>query len=189
MARPRRPFGGVEDLNSSHDKWLARQNPGAVGVRQQQRWESSQHWSYRQPNGLYDPLTMMLVLDAVANIDPDVELRAGKLAEWLNQASPQFFWDPVTVGKLVSDLCDNFEDALGAKNGILERGRDYKGHFFLLHHNPRTAAVFYRVRDELMAMAELERSLAARGQRSKRLTSPLNEVSALRGEFVDPNDG
>jgi hypothetical protein len=116
MARPRRPFGGQEVIQAAAEPWLGLQ----LGVRQRSRWDSSAHWTYRTPNGVFDPLTYLFVLDSLANMDPQIELRAGVLAEWLNQARHQVLWDPITVGKVLSDICDQFEDALWSAGGTIE---------------------------------------------------------------------
>lgn len=178
MPRPRRPFGGVETI-SHRTEYMG----VALGVRERLRWDASTHWGYRTPNGQYDPLTFLFVLDAVAGIDPDIELRSGNLAAFLRDESPSLSWDPVTVGKVLSDICEAFEDVLSAKNGILERGKDYRGSFFRVHHNPATAELYQQVRKDLMRLAEFEISARAAGIRPPRLVSPLLECGSLRGVF------
>ena len=185
MARPRRPYNGVEEINPSDDPWMARISPVQLGVRQRARWESSAHWTYRQPNGQFDPLTYLFVLDAVANIDPDIELRSKNLTEYLNRTRAQFIWDPVTVGKVLSDLCDAFEDVLGEKSGLLERGKDYKGAFYRVHHLADVAKTYSGLREDLMRLVEVE--MVARTQRNhtKMLVSPLLECPSVRQEWND----
>jgi hypothetical protein len=92
----------------------------------------------------------------------------------------------VTVGKVLSDICDQFEDVLGAKNGLLERGKDYRGAFYLIHRTEATRDLFIAVHEALAA--EVAREIASRASHvpSNRLISPLSEISALRGEFVEP---
>lgn len=179
VGRPRRPFGGVETITASETPWMGL----ALGVRQRIRWDGSRHWSYQQPNGLYDPLTYLFVLDAVANIDPDIELRARNLVPWLFQAVPQFLWDSITVGKVLSDLCDAFEDVLGEKHGILERGKDYLGLFYRIHHTEEVARVYQALREELMGLASVEMAARRNHDASPRLASPLLECPSVRGEF------
>jgi len=185
MSRPRRPFGGQERIEVSGDPWLTQQVPGRLGTRQRARWDSSTHWTYRQGNSAFDPLTFLHVLDAVANMDPDIELRAKALALYLNRERARFSWDPVTVGRVLSDLCDAFEDVLGRKMGILERGKDYRGFFYLLHHNPTTADLFYRVREDLMKLVKIEMDAQTNRQHMARPASPLLECPSLRAEWND----
>jgi hypothetical protein len=189
MARPKRPFSGVEDIAQMAVEWMQDEKPGTLGVRQRIRWESSRHWHYRTPNGQFDPLTHLYVLDAVAHIHPDIELRSNKLAIHMNETNEAFVFDPVTVGKVLSDLCDAFEDVLGAKNGLLERGRDWKGTFYVLHRNPETAKAYWKAREDLMRLSQLEMEARAEGRKIDRLASPLLECPSLRGEWVDgPED-
>ena len=185
MGRPRRPYNGVELISPTRDRYLQRLVPGGVGVRQKMRWDSSRKWAYRVPNGIYDPLTYMYVLDICTGIDPDIELRAKNLADFLNTTNEAFYWDPVTVGRVLADLCEGFEDVLGAKNGLLERGQDYRGSFFRLHHTEDTAKVAHALRDDLMALAKVEITARLLGKRSKSMVSPLLECASLRGEFQD----
>lgn len=183
MARPRRPFSGVETIERARAPFLTDVYPGHLGVRQRGRWEASTHWTYRTPNGQFDPLTYLHILDEIANIDPDIELRAKNLAQWLNEVRDQFIWDPVTVGKVVSDLCDAFEDVLGEKNGLLERGKDTRGAFYRIHHVEDTAKVYYGLREDLMRLVEVEMAAQTNRQRSQRLVSPLLECPSVRGEW------
>jgi len=181
MGRPRRPFGGQEEIQTGGEPWMG----AMLGVRQAARWQTSRGWSYRVPNGQYDPMTYLYVVDAVANIDPSIELRAGKLAEWLNRTATQLRWDAVTVGKVLSDLCDAFEDVLGAKLGLLERGKDYRGTFYLIHGGPGVVRVLVELREDLMRATEEEMAALARGHHPARLVSPLLECKSVRKEWVD----
>ena len=185
MGRPRRPFGGQEEIEWSNRPWMADVRDVPLGVRQETRWAASGNWTYRVPNGQYDPMTYMFVLDAVVNIDPSIELRSGKLAEALNQRRQQLRWDAVTVGKVLSDLCDAFGDVLGAKLGLLERSKDQRGTFYLIRRTPEVARVFTALREELMRATELEMAALSRGEHPARLVSPLLECPSVRKEWVD----
>jgi hypothetical protein len=157
---------------------------GGLGTRQRLRWEASEHWVYTMPNGCYDPMTFLYVLDTVAGIDPDIELRASKLVEYLQTLPYRLSWDVVTVGKVLSDLCDTFEDVLGSKMGLLERGRDWKGAFYRIHRNPTTARLYQALREDLYKATEAEMAARAAGNRPKALVSPLLECPSARGEWV-----
>lgn len=187
MGRRRRPFNGVEDIIPRRSRFSEDLAPMKLGTRQRNRWKQSESWSYKVANGVYDPLTYMFVLDTVAGIDPDIELRAGNLAKHLNVYVEQFSWDPVTVGRVLVDLGEAFEDVLGPKMGLLERGQDYRGAFYNIHLNADTVGLYYRLREDLMRLAEDEMTRKGRGDASKRLASPLLECPSVRGEFSDPN--
>lgn len=185
MPRPRRPFSGQETLIPIRSDWMSDVAERQPGVRQAARWVTSANWAYRTPNGIYDPLTMLKVLDAVAHIDPDIELRSQKMAEFLNVHSPRMLWDAITVGKVLADLCEAFEDVLGPKMGLLERGKDYRGAFYLIHRNADTAKVYFGLRDDLMRLAEDAIAAQANMQPVKRHDSPLLECPSVRGEFSE----
>lgn len=185
MSRPRRPY-------SEHTMVTRFRTPdmGETGVipgkRQAARWLASTNWTYATPNGIEDPMTYMLILDALMNIDPFIELRAKNLVLYLSETYPQLSWDPVTVGRVVSDLCDNFEDVLGAKNGLLERSRDHLGWFYLLHQSPETANLAFRLRDDLMRLTEVEMALRKQGKKTDFKGSPLLECVSVRGAWNSP---
>ena len=185
MARPRRPFSGMDEITPHPVKWMEDEKPGALGSRQSMRWDSSAHWSYRMVNGCYDPMTYMFILDTIMNIDPDLELRANKLVEYLATRPYQMVWDAVTVGKVLSDLCDTFEDVLGAKMGLLERGKDYKGNFYRIHRNPATADLAIRLREDLYKASEAAMADWNAGKRQPLLASPLLECPAARGKWEE----
>jgi len=185
MARPRRPFSGVEDILPAGVRWMQDEAPDTVGTRQALRWEASSHWVYATPNGCYDPMTYLFVLDALMNIDADIELRAHKLVEYLQSRPYRMVWDSVTVGKVISDLCDTFEDVLGAKMGLLERGRDWRGAFYRIHRSETTAKAALALREDLYKATEVEMSARAAGNRPKALISPLVECPSARGAWTD----
>jgi hypothetical protein len=156
------------------------------GKRQAARWLSSRLWSYATPNGIECPMTYMLILDALMNIDPFIELRAKNLVIYLTNTYPQLSWDAVTVGRVVSDLCDNFEDILGKKNGLLERSRDHKGWFYLLHQSPETAKLAFLLRDDLMRLTAIEITVRQQGKKTDFRGSPLLECVSVRGAWNSP---
>ena len=191
MARPRRPYNGVETIEWSDDRDLEQQVPGMMLRRQRSRWKASREagttdgfeWRYRTPNGLYDPLTYLLVVDAIANIEPDIELRTKNLVEWLNENYKQLRGDVITVGKVLMDIRESYEDVLGKKNGMLEQGADYKGNFYRIHHDPDTAKVYYGLREDLMRLARLEIEKRNRGERTTDMVSPLRDCPTVRTGF------
>ena len=183
MGRPRRPFNGSETIEQFDSSWMEDAAGSPVGTRRRIRWDSSTHWRYRVANGHNDPLTVLYVHGALMNISPEIELRAGNLAKWLDDTAPAFSWDSVTVGKVLSDLCDGFEQRLGAKCGLIERGRDQKSIFYVFHRNQETATLARSLYDDLYRLAEVEiAAVAGRGPRNRSF-SPLLECPSLRGEF------
>ena len=183
MARPRRPFNGSETVEFFGPKWLEDASPVSIGTRRRIRWDASTHWRYSVPNGQNDPLTHLYVLGALMNISPEIELRASNLAKWLNDNAPAFVWDSVTVGKVLSDLCDAFEATLGPKCGLIERGRDQRGAFYVFHRGPDASELAYRLYDDLYDLSDAEMASVRRGNPPNRQFSPLLECPAARGKF------
>jgi hypothetical protein len=185
MPRPRRPYSAHTLVEEFHTPYL--QDTGIkLGSRQRQRWEISSHAGYATENGCEDPLTYMLIIDALMNIDPFIELRAKNLVIFLNDRYQQMIFDAVTVGKALNDLCDSHEGLAGKGNGFLERGRDHNGHFYLIHQNPETAKVIFALRDDLQRLFMNEKAERKNGMRPRFRGSPLLECVSMRGAWNSP---
>ena len=96
----------------------------------------ARNWAYRANNGVYDALTYLQVLDTVLSIDPQIELRSKNLAKFLNDNKVMFYWDAITVGRVLTDLAESFEVMLGEKRGLLERGDGLSGQLLPDPHQP-----------------------------------------------------
>lgn len=178
MGRPRRPFNGVEEITTIPPVWTYAK--GSVGSREEKRWSKWDNAVWKNINGIYDPLTYLHVLSALAAINPDIELRAANLAKHMAREFPLFIWDAITIGKVLADLADTFEDALGRKNGLLERGRDYRGSFYLVHHYPDILPVYKAMRNDLIKMVEAEMVQRDLGKKPQRLMSPLLDLESVK---------
>jgi len=186
MPRPRRPFSGLETINTYHTPYLKDASDQRLPKRQEARWISSVTWHYPTPNGQQDPLTYMLVLDLLMNMDPSGELRASEAVKWLTLHRNSFTWDAVTVGKVISDLCDEIEDVVGKGNGLIERGRDWKGTFYVFHRSFRSTPLVWALRDDLWRLAEHEVSERRAGRKTDFMGSPLQECPSVRGPWISP---
>jgi hypothetical protein len=101
-----------------------------------------------------------------------------------------FSWDVITVGKVLAEIHEAIGEAVDYKagaqatlantNGILVRGKDYRGTFYRIAINRDTIRVAHGVREDLMELAEQEMVLRARNDHTRRLTSPLDESKTLR---------
>jgi hypothetical protein len=186
VGRPKRPYNGVEHINWSGDQWLHGQTVGGIGVRDRQRREKQQKWAYPTVNGIYDPLTYLHVLDTLANIDPDIELRANNLVVFLDSAFENWVFDNITVGKVLAELWEYIEEKMGGKGlGLLEAGNDYKGRFYRIHHNMDTARMYQALRRDLVRLVEIEMAQRKRGEKPARLETPLLECPSVREEWVE----
>jgi hypothetical protein len=128
----------------------------------------------------------MLVVDALMNIDPFIELRAKNLVIFLNDRYPQMIFDAVTVGKVLNDIHDSHEEVAGKGNGFLERGRDHNGYFYLIHQNLDTAKTIFALRDDLQRLFLNEKAERKSGMRPKYRGSPLLECVSMRGPWNSP---
>lgn len=187
MARPRRPFSGQTTVRQRSDAYAADVAP--VGYRASRRWGNAQrHLAYPVPNGVYDPLTYFFTLHALLNIDTQVELQAARFVEFLNAHYPALRWDSVTVGRVLSDMCDSFEEALGEKQGLLIRGRSYKGYFYLVNDTVEAVSLARSVLDDLHKLSRVAVAAAARDTALPRVASPLLDCRSFAGERMSDDE-
>jgi len=184
MPRPRRPFSGQENVITADVWYLKDEAPGKLGTRQAQRWQTSANWTYPVPNGITDPLTYMLVVDALLTIDRSIELRAKPLTGYLADRYTQLTWDTVTVGRVLADLAESLTERLGKANTFLAGARDGRGWFYVMQGSPEAAAALYGLRDDLQRLTQERRDQLANRQDVGFKFSPLVECPSLRGEFV-----
>jgi hypothetical protein len=59
---------------------------------------------YPSPNGHFDPLSIAAVLDCILRLELGTYITGNNLAHELNRSYPQITWDPVTTGKILSDI-------------------------------------------------------------------------------------
>lgn len=187
MGRPRNPFYRLTSFDPLSVRWLADTAPGVVGTRAARRFDAALNWGYPTRNGTGDPLTYFLVLGALVNVNPSVEVRAKNLAEYLQLHFPQIAWDAVTVGRVLSDLCDNLEDVNGRKNAFLEVKRSSEGNYYYLHRTPDASKTALALLADLYRLCEIEMAVRKQGKKTDYPEGPLMEcpsvlVEAPRGD-------
>ena len=62
------------------------------------------------PNGRKDPLSIMLVFDALMRVEPDSTIHANNLTRMLWDHYSHVAWDAVTVGAILNQLYEAFVD-------------------------------------------------------------------------------
>lgn len=188
MPRPRRQFSGQNVVTTSNDPLYQEYLPGSVGSRRRIRWNASKNLVYKTLNSFQDPMSLMLVVDALLRIDTSIELRAKYLVEYMDAHYNQIQWDHINLGKILAALADDMNDVL-PNTSFLRPSRDENGWFYLLSVTPESIELLFRLRDDLqkLTLSRLQEPVGYR--RAKLDRSPLFECPSLRGEWVDPNAG
>lgn len=91
---------------------------------------------HRTVNGYRDPLCGANVAYALIISSPHGYIRAPQLTGHLNRMAPHFQWDPVTVGRILSDMADQSQEAFGGDplQAALMAGMDSKGRYYVVRN-------------------------------------------------------
>jgi hypothetical protein len=117
-----------------------------------------------------DPLTVMLVVDALLNVAPGHEFNAVQLTRSLEAAYPYMLWNARVVSKILSDVAGTLRNAIGVKiaqiRGMslsaaerttwspLYRKRQAEGYRYVVTVTREGWEVMLALRAELQAAAE-----------------------------------
>ena len=128
---------------------------------------------HRSRNGVYDPVTYYHLLDRLLDVRPGTIFRSVEFARELNYRIPDISWDPVTVGRIITDIAETLSEA----NGYIAIGanRRFDGMIFDVSGHPDARAAMENLLDDLekVALKELEDERDNKPM-PKRLRSPLS---------------
>ena len=152
-----------------------------VTERRTKRWhQASAHYFHRTKNGVHDPYSFFHIAQALANIRPWQPFTAAELSEHLNQTVPAFIWDSVTVGRILADMIESFQEANGNPDAQpIKSMRHWNGTYYEMSEHPAARAAILNLVDDLLEVADSTRDSEARGIKPPRLTSPLLQCPSL----------
>lgn len=182
MARRPLPYSGLA-LTTRQTPWNEDLLASGMGVRRKIRFERWEQSTYPIRNGYNDPLSCMLVLMGLLNIDEHVQLRASDYANWLSLRYPQVAWDAVTVGKILAVLAEVFEDRYGLKHGLLRGWKTTGGQIWYVQSNGEIASRSVALIEELHDMFLRQRTQLMQGQPYLRDQSPFYDCETMKGEL------
>ncbi len=148
------------------------------------RWTKSRNNLFHRPkNGIYDPVTMFHLVDALVNIRGWQPFTAATFVGYLNQHKPMLCWDAVTVGRILGDLVESWNDAHShvlfrpLVPQRLSRGREYQ-----LTNYVEGRRVMFDLLDDLARLADDAIALELVGKPASRSSSPLGSCPSLTAE-------
>lgn len=127
--------------------------------------------AHRPKNGIHDPITFYQLIDAVLNIKIGQQFTSKQLADWLNEQRPQLTWDPVTVGRVLNDICENLEETNGVAEAGIASMRDYSGRYWMTTDSTEGRIALLNLLDDLYVLTQ--------GEQNGRLESPLNRCASI----------
>ena len=184
--RPRLPHSGNR-ISASTAPWHSDMLPGGLGVRRTRRLERLVEASPPARNSDQDPLCSMLVLAEILNIDEHVQISARELVQWLRERRPQYAWDAVTVGRILSVICEVFEDRYGHGHGLLYAHRLNGGQIYYMRPTPELVSRAIVLVEELYRMHLVHKEQILRFEKPAVSEIPLYTCESMQGE-VDISD-
>lgn len=138
------------------------------------------NYVHRTPNGHKDPFSFWHLVDALLNIDPFHEFSSRQLTDWLNETRPQFIWDAVTVGRMLSDIVESCEMANSDLDAapLLHR-RNAAGSWYQTNNQSLAGQVLRNILEDLETLCEKLVEEEGAGMLPKRHESPLMACASV----------
>jgi hypothetical protein len=149
-----------------------------LGTNRSRRIRTAQkNLRHRARNGIYDPVTHYHLLDVLMQMKPGQIFRTTHLLPNLRLMKPEIIWDPVTVGRIITDMADALFDANGWK--AIGATRRHDGMWFDVSSNSEARAVMWNLLEDLNRVAAEEIEAESRGEFAKRLASPMERCPSV----------
>jgi hypothetical protein len=168
---------GISLLDPS-DEYGRRSVEGAMALvtaRRTRRWNHARNTLFhRAKNGVYDAITFFYLVDELANLTPGQPFTAADLTDHLNRTTEALVWDAVTVGRILNDLIDTWNETNQsplAQPLVVTRqwsGREYE----TTNHTDARIALL-ELLDDLAKLGERVKKAEALGTPPDRQVSPL----------------
>lgn len=105
---------------------------------------------------------------------------ARELAEHLNKNRPAFLWDAVTVGRILTDLIDQWNEANpGHENQPIRDRMTWAGRIYEMTDYPAARKVLTNLIEDLIYLGDKHVDAELEGQKVSRLESPLNQCASV----------
>lgn len=138
---------------------------------------------HRVKNGVYDVYTYYHLLAELGRMRPWTPFTSAKLTEWLNSARPTFIWDAVTVGRVLNDLHESWQESNpGDEHQPLIIRKTWQGNVYELTDYPAARRVMLNLADDLVALVDRTHAQELMGYIEPRLSSPLTLCPSIVNE-------
>ena len=157
---------GIRSINGTAD---------LTSDRKERAWTKARlRYIHRAKNGINDPYTFFHLVDELTNVAPDKQFTAASLAEHLNRERPHIAWDPITVGRVLGDLIESWEEANpGRVNQPIDSKRSWHGAAYWMTSYEPARAVLFALLQDLTTIGEDVYNTEMIGSRAERRVSPL----------------
>lgn len=145
------------------------------------RWAAGgKDFIHRTKNGFNDPYTHYHLLREVMHQQEGHRFTAAQLADHMNYVKPEFLWDAVTIGRILGDWVDSWNDA-NNRSPVLKH-RFYDGVYYETVGTGEAIATMAHLLDDLATLCEETQGQEAIGNLMARPESPLVRCPSV----VDP---
>jgi hypothetical protein len=142
---------------------------------------------HRARNGINDPLSQMLVIDALIRHRPGVRLRARYMTRHLRATKPYFIWDTQIIGRILGSLHDKSIVAYTPYRWLpIKASNDQTGTIYFLTRHPETYRWLWKVMMQLRQISEdTMLAEAQKGETAGRKANPLDLIDTSPVETED----
>lgn len=128
---------------------------------------------HRVRNGNRDPMCVLLVLDLVQRWSPRHYIRTRYMVNELNRRRRSFMWDPITVGKIMGELCEIGAEAYAERPDLhpVMGQLDGRGNIYFVNSVPTTYRYFWKLRRQLQQRCSEVMSSEAEGSEPRFLSA------------------
>lgn len=174
-----RPQTDLRGLRSMPDAALA------IGARDRRALGGGLKLRMPVPNGVHDPLTHMLIVEALLNAMPDVRFSSAELTRRLQSDFPWIIWEAITVGRVLGDIHESLSGLMSGPMLPFDRTRLADGNRWNTRPTSYGWQALVRLRVDLQKLATEDIELTAAGTRPSRLDTPLQRCASLRPVLAD----
>lgn len=172
------------------DRYGRQSIPGTKTIvtdRKMRAWTSARNkFTHRAKNGVYDPYTYFHLVEELSQLKPWQSFTASQFADWLNGTRPQFIWDAVTVGRILNDLRESWDESNpGARHQPLIVTRRWNGTYYETTDYASARAVLFALVEDLASVGEGVYTAEQEGRNLSRLVSPLSNCASLADLVAD----
>lgn len=132
---------------------------------------------HRTPIGYHDPFTFYHLVYHLQSIQPNEPFSSKEFTDYLNEHSPAFIWEVRTVGRILMDLSESWEEI--AVKSPLKKKLAYDGRWWWTTPDPEARASLVRLLKDLFNLCAAQRAVEISGIQLSRHSTPTTDCPSM----------